>query len=45
MSFALVISAVVLVVFRDRLNLDAVKRYFTYRSITTEESGQADRLP
>ena len=43
-TFALVAGAVVLVVFRDQLNLDALKRYFTYRSLTAGEDGQADLI-
>lgn len=43
-TFALVAGAVVLVVYHDQLNLDAVKRYFTYRKITANESGQAELI-
>ena len=38
---ALVAGALLLVVFRDRLNLDAVKRWLTYRSLETSDTGQA----
>lgn len=36
------ISLVVLVAFRDQLNLDSVKRWFHYRSLTRSDSGQAE---
>lgn len=36
------VSLVVLVAFRDRLNLDSVKRWFHYRSLTRSDSGQAE---
>lgn len=36
------LSLVVLVAFRDRLNLDSVKRWFHYRSLTRSDSGQAE---
>lgn len=39
------LTLVVLVVFRDRLNIDSVKRWFHYRSLTTSDSGQADAFP
>ena len=38
---ALVLGALVLVVYRDELNLDALKRWMAYRSLTTSETGQA----
>ena len=38
---ALVMGAVALVVYRDALNLDALRRYLTYRSLEKNESGQA----
>lgn len=41
-TLALIVGAVVLVVYRDRLNFDAVKRYFTYRSLERSDSGQAE---
>lgn len=40
-TLALVLGAVALVVNRDRLNLDAVKRYFSYRDLERSDSGQA----
>lgn len=36
------VSLVVLVAFRDQLNLDSVKRWFHYRSLTRSDSGQAE---
>lgn len=36
------LSLVVLVAFRDRLNIDSVKRWFHYRSLTRSDSGQAE---
>ena len=44
-SAALVLGAVALVLYRDELNLDALKRYISYRSLTTSESGQATSFP
>lgn len=38
---ALVVGALLLVVYRDRFNLDAVKRWLAYRSLETSETGQA----
>lgn len=38
---ALVAGALLLVVYRDRLNLDAFKRWLTYRSLETSDTGQA----
>ena len=35
------VSLVVLVAFRDRVNLDSVKRWFHYRSLTISDNGQA----
>lgn len=37
-TLALVLGAVALVVNRDRLNLDAVKRYFSYRDLERSDS-------
>lgn len=39
---AVVLGAVFLVANWDRLNLDAVKRYFTYRDLARGDSGQAE---
>ena len=36
---ALLLGALVLVVYRDRLNLDALARWFEYRNLETSESG------
>lgn len=38
---ALLMGALVLVVYRDRLNLDALARWFEYRNLETSESGEA----
>jgi hypothetical protein len=38
---ALVLGALFLVVYRDRYNLDAVKRWLSYRSVETSETGEA----
>ena len=38
---ALVLGALALVVYRDRFNLDALKRWLTYRTMETTETGQA----
>lgn len=40
LAVALVLVAVV--AFRDRLNMDSVKRWFHYRSLTLSDSGQAE---
>lgn len=40
-TLALVLGAVALVVNRDKLNMDSIKRYFTYRSLERSETGQA----
>lgn len=41
-TLALVAGAIFLVANRDKLNLDALKRYFTYRSLERSDSGQAE---
>lgn len=41
-TLALLLGAVAAVVYRDRLNLDAVKRWITYRSLEKSESGQVE---
>lgn len=41
-TLALILGAVTLVVYRDKLNFDAVRRYFTYRSLERSDSGQAE---
>jgi hypothetical protein len=38
---ALVLGALVLVVYRDRFNLDALKRYLAFRRLETSQTGQA----
>lgn len=38
---ALILGALALVVYRDRFNLDAVKRWMTYRSLPTSATGEA----
>lgn len=40
-TVALVVGAVALVVFREELNFDAIKRRFTYRALLRTDSGQA----
>lgn len=39
---AVFLALVVMVAFRDQLNMDSIKRYFTYLSLTRSDSGQAD---
>lgn len=39
---ALLLGAVALVVFRDELNLDALRRWLNYRSIETSQTGQTE---
>ena len=41
-SLAVLLGAVALVVYRDRLNLDALVRWVEYRSLETNETGQAE---
>ena len=38
-TLVLIAGALVLVVYRDELNLDALKRYVTYRSLTRNDAG------
>lgn len=40
-TLALVLGAVTLVVYRDQINLDAIKRWFSYRTMEKNDSGQA----
>lgn len=42
LTLALLIGALALVVFRDELNFDALKRYFTYRSLEKSDTGQTE---
>ena len=39
---AVFLGLVIMVAFRDRLNIDSIKRYFTYLSLTRSDSGQAE---
>lgn len=41
-ALAMVLIAVAVVAFRDTLNLDSIKRWFNYRSLVLNDSGQAD---
>ncbi len=41
-TLALILSAVYIVANRDLLNLDSLKRYFTYKSLERNDSGQAE---
>ena len=41
-TLALVVGAVVLVVNYDKLNFDSVKRWFAYRNLSRNESGQSE---
>lgn len=45
LTLALVLGAVCLVVFREELNVDALKRYITYRSLTRDADGRAESFP
>ena len=38
---ALVLGALLLVVYRDRLNLDALERWLSYRTLETSDTGEA----
>ncbi len=42
---ALVVGAVYLVTHRDRLNFDALKRWFTYRSLAQRDDGTGEPFP
>lgn len=41
-ALAFVLGAVSLVLFRDRINMDAFRRWFTYHSLSLNDSGQAE---
>lgn len=41
-TLALVLGAVVLVANYDKLNFDSIKRWFTYRNLSRNESGQSE---
>lgn len=40
-TLSLVLGAVALVAYRDKLNFDSLKRWFTYRTLEKNDSGQA----
>ena len=42
LALVLLLAAVTAVVFRDRLNMDSIKRWFHYRSLVLSDSGQAE---
>lgn len=42
LTAALVVGAVALVAWRDRINLDSIRRWFSYRSLERSDSGQAE---
>ncbi len=42
LALVMVLAAVTAVVFRDRLNLDNIKRWIHYRSLVLNDSGQAE---
>lgn len=42
---AAALSLTAAVAFRDSLNLDSIKRWFTYRSLTRSDSGRAESFP
>lgn len=44
-TVALIAGAAALVVYRDRLNVDALRRWISYRSIVTDVDGQAEPFP
>lgn len=44
-TIALVLGSLFLVVNRDRYNLDALKRWLSYRSLTTSETGEGEPFP
>jgi len=41
LTLAVVLAGAVVVIYRDRLNLDDFKRWYTYRSLSLNDSGQA----
>ena len=45
LTTALVLGTAALIIFRDRLNLDALKRWYQYRSLSLNDSGQAESFP
>lgn len=42
LTAALILGALALVAFREKINLDALKRWYTYRNLERTESGQAE---
>lgn len=42
LALVLLLAGVTAVVFRDRLNMDSIKRWFHYRSLVLNDSGQAE---
>lgn len=45
LTLLLVLGAVAAVAYRDKFNLDALKRWYTYRSLEKNDSGQAELFP
>ena len=45
LTAALVVGAVALVAWRDRINLDSIRRWFSYRNLERSDSGQAETFP
>lgn len=45
LALVLLLVGVTAVVFRDRLNMDNIKRWFHYRSLVLNDSGQAESFP
>lgn len=43
-TLALILGAVALVVYRDRINLDAFQRWLSYRGLETSETGEATQF-
>lgn len=41
LTLAVVLAGIAVVVYRDRINLDALRRWYTYRSLALNDSGQA----
>ena len=42
LTLALLLGAVAAVVYRDKLNFDGIRRWFTYRALERSDSGQAE---
>lgn len=45
LTVALILGAIALVVFRDKVNFDTLKRYFVYRSLEKSDTGQTQSFP